>query len=1371
MSITRPRVTRLTIISAAVLLAIAASGAPGARAGQSTEPLMDTQGAASILSGPQRITPAAGNAGVTNGFAFRPYNLPGEFIDDAAGGVIEGETFFDARANSNQPIQTSDWWNGAGLQFQGWVVGNDAGNVVARTRAVISEPFQSQFVDLPAQQLVPGLDAPVHGVRMWNPSVLDVFTAYTDPAAVPTMIFGRGDIRGQKSPLVTVGLQGVHPIRPNDGDVPTARPWTNVRIQSYTDWGVTMSYADSGSELTMSMANGSPFTWLQRTQGTAPFRAWVGVDSDDPGGTSSVWYAQDGVLGVTVTNSYISPAPSNPVVASPAAYAIYTDQGTWSEQRATSVPMSLFSNDAATKVVVAALPHNIDLDDTAALTAALQDLEPYAWQRTVDTKIHYPPIDGSNTSVTVGGQSLPLGYDAANSVARSQMEVTTEDFKTGGAPGTAMQLVFPHHRAAMITADKANIPQANGVAKYTWKSVNGELQAYVGNGYVRELTTYGVLPFMPGVAYEGSDESAAEDVYDTLKTWYYQAEPNLGGTPGPFVRNIGTYFPFQNNTYAPNLAGIYENLVIADQLARSPLLSDVDTDLQKPKNAVAADIRNFVLASLKEVVGRWADPYTGGVFQYNSEFDTLYGQPEGYGSVQNLNDKHFHWGYFLRAAAAIGRYDNAWLQAYLPLFNEMIGDVATFDRSSTRYPFLRNFSPFYGHHWANGTANGGIGNDQESTSEAINFSVGLLELGELLDNSEWRDLGMYLYEEEILAVEQYWFNQDADLSTSSGTYWNGNWPDAFVRYQHNGMPFTSPFIGQLFQTFGTRGTFFGSSESPPFANSLLIQAVPLSASHLYVGRDPAWLEQAWAQYGREAQLDPRSTSYEVVLAGMQARLPLTGTLNDATPDTPGPFGALKRVDRPHVIYPAATNSMGENFAYAMAELGVVDAGVVADTASYGVFCRGGSLPGCVGGTRSYSAYNPSSAPLSVTFRDADTRAPVATLEVPALALMTQDDGGTVVTDMPTPSNVVADALTLAAVDGRRLYFGKPTSFPAACSDLPSQALPLATTPGTWMLPPGSTPYPSDTSALDDSIVCVPGRPDVQGTNVPADPPYVRSWQGTFSGELDSDAFTHFNIFTNQSLFPGWQLDPCVAGGDLVPSDCPSFGVTNQTGTAVGANAFTMQVSYDFDSDGTPDRQEQYRMMTLSIGNSWTYENKQTHDKFDQPWPFAAPPMIVGGRDGTKVAPFPASIPADKPGTIIVEMWGGTMCQNSPDCARASYPVPISVNADPVTNRASWIEPPYAEGLSTPPTTSTTTSPSTSSTPPSSTTPTSSAASTSSTTPATTGASTASTTTTQPSAVGTLPATGADPARRIAVAAAALLAGIGLVVTARPRRRR
>ena len=68
--------------------------------------------------------------------------------------------------------------------------------------------------------------------------------------------------------------------------------------------------------------------------------------------------------------------------------------------------------------------------------------------------------------------------------------------------------------------------------------------------------------------------------------------------------------------------------------------------------------------------------------------------------------------------------------------------MANYDRANTNYPFLRNFSPFYGHQWANGTSQNGA--DQESTSEATNFSTGLMELGLLLGNNEWRDMGMYM---------------------------------------------------------------------------------------------------------------------------------------------------------------------------------------------------------------------------------------------------------------------------------------------------------------------------------------------------------------------------------------------------------------------------------------------------------------------------------------------------------------------------------------------------------------------------------------------------------------------------------------------------
>lgn len=189
------------------------------------------------------------------------------------------------------------------------------------------------------------------------------------------------------------------------------------------------------------------------------------------------------------------------------------------------------------------------------------------------------------------------------------LAITTENFKTGGNGGTGMQVVFPHHRKAMIAQDKANIPATNGQPKYIWRSPKGELQAYVGNRYVRELKTYGVLPFLPSIAVNSTTPVngilPAQDVYDTMRTWFYKEEPATVGRNGSFVRNPGAYFTYGGNTYAPNLAGVFESLYIADQLSQSPNLVDKDSDLGKAKKAVAAEMRNFERANQTLGVYAW----------------------------------------------------------------------------------------------------------------------------------------------------------------------------------------------------------------------------------------------------------------------------------------------------------------------------------------------------------------------------------------------------------------------------------------------------------------------------------------------------------------------------------------------------------------------------------------------------------------------------------------------------------------------------------------------------------------------------------------------------------------------------------------------
>jgi len=504
-----------------------------------------TDGAVTTVRGSKKIQPAQGSEGTGTTYNFLPYILPGQYANPDAQ-RIENLPFDIAYADRRQPLQTSDWWTGISLQWSndnqtaGWVVGRKSEEGRAgRSKAFIAEPFHLQFVDYgdsPGNaNSFQGLTPYPHGLRLWNQNNISVRTrAVSDKFPFdPTQNFaGRGNA-AEPSPIVTVGLRDVHPL---GTDVRTSPPWSNAKVQSYSDWGAVVSYADANGEMTATMASGSPFVWFERTKGGAPFLVWAGDPIANP--KMNVWYNENGVIGVTVTTLYV-PFNAVPNTTSTAAYVILADAGEWAEQKAANEAVSLFTNEQASRVAVLAVPHNVDSSDPSALVAAMNDLGRYACQKIVDTKLHYPPIVGSDTSVTVGGQTLPLGFDEKNSVIRTKLQVTTAPFTVqgcGGGSGNRLQLVFPHHRKAMIADSKQNILTAGGAPKYTWNSMIGEFHAYAGASYVRELTNYGALPFLPSVAVNSDAQNplqpgqlASEDIYATMKNWFFIQEPVLPG--------------------------------------------------------------------------------------------------------------------------------------------------------------------------------------------------------------------------------------------------------------------------------------------------------------------------------------------------------------------------------------------------------------------------------------------------------------------------------------------------------------------------------------------------------------------------------------------------------------------------------------------------------------------------------------------------------------------------------------------------------------------------------------------------------------------------------------------------------------------------
>jgi hypothetical protein len=162
---------------------------------------------------------------------------------------------------------------------------------------------------------------------------------------------------------------------------------------------------------------------------------------------------------------------------------------------------------------------------------------------------------------------------------------------------------------------------------------------------VRELANPGGLPFLPGVGMNSTlqnplqpGQSAADDVYQTMKTWFFVEEEVLpgidrDGKPTPahlssFARNLGTYVNVQTNTYIQGISGVYEMMMVAEQLSHSPQLTDTDPDFGKSKQLVAAEMRDYMLQTLKEMLGQWADVYTAQFFWYDSQYNSFFGFPQ-----------------------------------------------------------------------------------------------------------------------------------------------------------------------------------------------------------------------------------------------------------------------------------------------------------------------------------------------------------------------------------------------------------------------------------------------------------------------------------------------------------------------------------------------------------------------------------------------------------------------------------------------------------------------------------------------------------------------------------------------------------------------
>ncbi|CAI5534053.1 unnamed protein product [Closterium sp. Naga37s-1] len=115
------------------------------------------------------------------------------------------------------------------------------------------------------------------------------------------------------------------------------------------------------------------------------------------------------------------------------------------------------------------------------------------------------------------------------------------------------------------------------------------------------------------------------------------------------------------------------------------------------------------------------------------------------------NDHHFHYGYFIYAAATIAKLDPAWRDQYRAPLNDLMADYMSPQRTAA-FPRLRHFDAYTLHSWASGLFEFGDGRNQESFSEAANayYAAGAL-LASVLGDQPLATLGATLAAVEALA--------------------------------------------------------------------------------------------------------------------------------------------------------------------------------------------------------------------------------------------------------------------------------------------------------------------------------------------------------------------------------------------------------------------------------------------------------------------------------------------------------------------------------------------------------------------------------------------------------------------------------------------
>jgi endoglucanase Acf2 len=492
-------------------------------------------------------------------------------------------------------------------------------------------------------------------------------------------------------------------------------------------------------------------------------------------------------------------------------------------------------------------------------------------------------------------------YDQSSAKVTTTFTVAT-DVKEGTATNVLFGLL-PHHWNN-LTSGSATPDE------YSYETVRGEMRTLDGNSFTIENTFKGILPTLPNLT--------------QYSTGY---DPVL----------LDSKISLIENDALASWTDSYNEGQVMNRLIQTARIADQIGDVEG---------RDKMIATIKERLEDWLTYESGEVaflFYYNDDWSALLGYPSGHGQDNNINDHHFHWGYFIHAAAFMEQFEPGWADDWGDMINLLIRDAASDDRNDDLFPFLRNFSPYAGHSWANGFATFPHGNDQESTSESMQFASSLIHWGSVTGNDAIRDIGIFIYTTEQTAIEEYWFDM----------------------YERNFAP-DHPYslVSRVWGNSYDNGTFFTSD----IAASYGIELYPIHGGSLYLGHNQTYAQSLWTEMAANTGILSNEANPHLWHDTYWKFLSMTDSqsaidLYDSYPDRDLKFGI--------------SDAQTYHWLHSMNALGTVDASITSNHPISAAFVDNG--------TTTYVAHNYSDTSITVAFSDGFM------LPVPANSMATSRD--------------------------------------------------------------------------------------------------------------------------------------------------------------------------------------------------------------------------------------------------------------------------------------------------------------------------------------------------------------------------------------------